>query len=476
MPGRLLHRALRSTYRFKRVLIVATEITTIGGPAGLASAQFYFGGFAPHVEYDAGPTPRAIALADLTGDGKLDIVVTNQIVAEVSVLPAHGNGTFGARVVVAGFDNGIAAQSIALGDFNNDGFLDLAFASGEEAFTLLSKGNDGLSFGEAVPLPTKIGWAQRVAAADLNDDGLVDLAVMADAGHGIEFFLGNGNGAFSLYSELFPIWHPTSIILSDLNGDGFVDVAVTSPAIGEDPSQVFASLNAGDATFAAPQSFVLGTETFPPFIPPVPSLGYPSGVTAGSLNDKFFWPFIAATNESEDTVSLFVGNDQWPPNPTPTILHVGPMPRDIARARLQVGEGINGTVADLVVANAGNGTVSVLLGSGVGAFVAQQTFAVGASPRALAIADLNGSGVDDIVVTNSAGGTVSVLINLTLDAPKCTFADINCDGVVDVFDLLELLAAWGECDDCPKTPCLADLDGNCAVDVMDLLILLGNWG
>jgi hypothetical protein len=56
----------------------------------------------------------------------------------------------------------------------------------------------------------------------------------------------------------------------------------------------------------------------------------------------------------------------------------------------------------------------------------------------------------------------------------CAKADLNCDGVVDVLDLLILLDNWGECKDC-KT-CDADLDDNCLVDVLDLLILLDNWG
>jgi hypothetical protein len=53
-------------------------------------------------------------------------------------------------------------------------------------------------------------------------------------------------------------------------------------------------------------------------------------------------------------------------------------------------------------------------------------------------------------------------------------ADLNCDGVVDVLDLLILLDAWGPCKDCQECP--ADLNGDCSVDVLDLLILLDNWG
>lgn len=52
--------------------------------------------------------------------------------------------------------------------------------------------------------------------------------------------------------------------------------------------------------------------------------------------------------------------------------------------------------------------------------------------------------------------------------------DLNGDGVVDVSDLLILLAAWGSCDD--GRACPADLNGDGAVDVSDLLVLLANWG
>jgi hypothetical protein len=56
----------------------------------------------------------------------------------------------------------------------------------------------------------------------------------------------------------------------------------------------------------------------------------------------------------------------------------------------------------------------------------------------------------------------------------CAPADLNCDGVVDVFDLLALLGSWGPCAEAGSCP--ADLNGDVVVDVFDLLLLLGNWG
>lgn len=61
--------------------------------------------------------------------------------------------------------------------------------------------------------------------------------------------------------------------------------------------------------------------------------------------------------------------------------------------------------------------------------------------------------------------------NFTITGQTCDFADLNCDGAVDVLDLLILLGSWGSCSGCD-----ADLNGDNVVDVLDLLILLGNWG
>jgi hypothetical protein len=58
--------------------------------------------------------------------------------------------------------------------------------------------------------------------------------------------------------------------------------------------------------------------------------------------------------------------------------------------------------------------------------------------------------------------------------PPCALADLNCDGVVNVSDLLILLGEWGDCPG--DSECPADLNGDGVVNVSDLLILLGNWG
>lgn len=100
---------------------------------------------------------------------------------------------------------------------------------------------------------------------------------------------------------------------------------------------------------------------------------------------------------------------------------------------------------DVVVANSGGGTISVLLGNGDGTLAAQQTYAVGASPSSLALADVNGDGKPDVVVASQASNSVQVLLGNgdgTL-APAQSFAvgagpvsvaivDLNRDGKPDI--------------------------------------------
>jgi hypothetical protein len=100
-----------------------------------------------------------------------------------------------------------------------------------------------------------------------------------------------------------------------------------------------------------------------------------------------------------------------------------------------------------------------------------------------------GAGSDEAVVffggyselyTTPFSGSDMWLDNFALDCgtilikPTCAPADLNCDGVVNVTDLLVLFDNWGDCGDCGNCP--ADLNGDCIVNVSDLLLLFNSWG
>lgn len=434
-------------------------------PTGLG--EFQFGGFAPQVQYEAGPNPTAIATADLNGNGVLDIVVTNSATDTISVLLGLGNGTFAPPQTVETWSTpwSNVVRSVALGDVNGNCVVDMVVTDWTYAYVLLGNG-DG-TFGKPMTLDTKMGHSASATLGDLNGNGHLDVAIRMDWGHTVEINLGNGDGTFQYpYPVLWPIVAPAAHTLADLTGDGVLDMVVTTPnpSHSGQPSKAIVLLNNGDGTFIHSGEYE--------FISPWPFLqpySHPNAVAAASLNDIFHWPMIATTHVDDDVVSVLMGEGDGQFN-APESLPVGEAPLDVAIGTFRVNEQI--VVSDLVVANSADGTVSILLGNGLGAFEPQLTYAVGDTPMALSVGDFNGNGIDDIAVANSGSGTVSILLNLTDPLPIP--GDLNGDGVVDVSDLLVLLGAWGPC---PRgNECPADLNDDGTVDVFDLLVLLANWG
>ena len=113
-----------------------------------------------------------------------------------------------------------------------------------------------------------------------------------------------------------------------------------------------------------------------------------------------------SANSDGNSVSVLLGNGDGTFSVQQT-LAVGRSPRAVKVADVN-GDGI----PDLIVANYNDDTVSILLGNGDGTFEPQKVLAVGAKPYSLAVADVNGDGKPDIVVANSASDTMSVLLNL----------------------------------------------------------------
>jgi hypothetical protein len=115
--------------------------------------------------------PESIAVGDFNEDGRLDVAVANSKAGNVSVLLGNGDGTFRPPV---DYPLDGSPNSIVVGDFNGDGYKDLAVANGQTVSIILGNG-DG-TFQAPAQYPASAGL-QGLAVGDFNGDGKADLVV-----------------------------------------------------------------------------------------------------------------------------------------------------------------------------------------------------------------------------------------------------------------------------------------------------------
>lgn len=177
------------------------------------------GTFADAVLYDAGNSPQFLAATDLDGDGRVELIVNSSSSLEgLSVLPGHGDGTFGVRRRYTQIDRG----PVTAADLDGNGAADLV-AGGRVLF--------GMGTGEfqppfTPPLDSGRLFVQGLSLADVDLDGTPDLVATDTAMQGVRIYVGNGNGTFQAERRfLFPSQVPAAV--ADLNGNGAPDILGT---------------------------------------------------------------------------------------------------------------------------------------------------------------------------------------------------------------------------------------------------------
>jgi hypothetical protein len=176
-----------------------------------------------------GAESYSIAVGDVNGDGKPDLIVTNVFTGQrkgnVSVLLGNGDGTFQPPIKIRG---GPTPAQSALADFNGDGKLDMAVANTRRVNVLLGNGDGTFTRGAVLraPLPYGIVW---IATADFNSDRKTDIAIV-DVGSGhfanaVAVFSGNGDGTFQPPVTFKVGQDPGQMVVGDFNRDGKPDIA-----------------------------------------------------------------------------------------------------------------------------------------------------------------------------------------------------------------------------------------------------------
>jgi hypothetical protein len=379
------------------------------------------GALQPAGTYQVGPYPSALTTADITGDGRPDLVATNGYVVgelRVDVLAGDGAGGF---LPAQSYAAGGGLAGVAAADFTGDGRPDVAAAGTGGVVLLANTGAGGLQ--TVVGYPAGVA-PQGASAADFNGDGVPDLVVAntSNAVSTVEVLLGIGGGAFGPPISYTAGAYPQDTGVGDFNGDGHPDFVVS--AFFSKAVSLF--LNNGDGTFQPAKNFTLDAS--------------PEGLTVADLNADGR-PDVAVAIQQGVTVDVLLndGNGSFQPRQGYV---VSDQPTDVAAADFN-GDGVTDLAASSHCGGNCDQILSVLLGNGDGTFRPAVGFPGGSeSANAVAAADLTGDGIPDIALATDNGlsvlpgrgdGTFKPYTLLTADdTPDVVSADFNHDGRADM--------------------------------------------
>lgn len=390
-------------------LLLASLAAVTSAPEARAATL----GFAPAVTYAtggaAGNEPRSVAVGDFNGDGRPDLAHTN-FLGGVSVRLNDGTGAFPTSTT---YGAGSEPNAVAVGDLNGDSKLDLAVAnrSGSSVSVLLGNG-DG-TFVAAVNFSTGAFGSNpySVAVGDLNADGRLDLAVANVGTDNVAVLLntaptGAAVPSFAAHVDFAVGDGPFSVAIGDLSGDGRPDL-VTANEYNDTVSVLVSSTAAGAAvpSFAAHVAYAAADG--------------PLSVALGLLNADGSLDVAAANIFAGRNVSVLVGNGDG----TLAAATNYPLPTTAGSPyAVRTGDFDGDGNLDLATANFNGPSASVLLGDGSGTFSVGGTYPTGSSPYSVAVGDFNGDGKPDLVTSNFFGTidgrpSLSVLLNTSASAP-----------------------------------------------------------
>ena len=412
--------------RSHRLHPFATQPTSFLSPIFLSALDYA----------SAGQSTHSVAAADLNGDGKTDLVLAdpcdtnNCSNGSVTVLLGNGDGTF--QPAVSYNAGGQSTLAVALGDINGDGKVDVVVVSTCDSNNDCSRGTVAVLLGSGDGmLQTAVTYAldgeypQYAAVADVNGDGKPDLLVAnacvsaSDSTNGsVSVLLGNGDGTFqSARSSSSGGEGAESVAVADVNGDGTPDLLVANACASTSDctnGSVSVLLGNGDGTFQSAVGYSSGGQSAVSIaVADINGDGRVDAVVANMCGSN--------SDCTHGVVSTLLGNGDGTFQPALSYNSGGTSAVSVAVAD------INGDQkADVLVANSydrqgdwmDGSVASVLLGNGDSTLQPAISYASGGfGASSVVVTNIDGDGNPDVVLANECidpntctTGAVSVLL------------------------------------------------------------------
>ncbi len=412
VPVGATHRPVSVTINSLTAYSRTSFIPTYGGGATIDASTL-----SAKVDFATATYPDYSVLADVDGDGKSEILVSNgnslsfSAFRNVSTAGSITASSFSAKV---DFTAATSPNSVEYGDLDGDGKLDMVVTNATTGSISLYRNLSTVgaittgSFAAKVDFTTGLNNPRISVIRDFDGDGKPDIAISnANTAQVIVFRNTTVAGAFTSGSLAIPITlsaggNPSGIASSDLDGDGKLDIVVSNTT----PNSISVFRNtstSGTISFAAKVDFTTGTS--------------PQNICIGDL-DGDGKEDIAVANSGSASISIFRNTST-----------VGTITSGSFAAKVDFTAGSN-TLAvsagdingdgklDLVAVNNTPNTISIFRNTATsgaittGSFAAKVDFATGVGPMySVSIGDLDGDAKPDVVTSNSTANTISVLRN-----------------------------------------------------------------
>ena len=356
--------------------------------------------FRPKVDIAANSKPMSIVTADFNNDGLTDLAVANNLSNTLSVLTntsTISNISFGTKLDIT---TGTNPYGIAIADMDGDGKIDIVVVNSGSSSLWVFKNTSAtggvISFAAPVSLTTTAN-PKNLLIADMDGDGKADIITAPNDNNIIDVFRNTstvGAVSFTTKQSLGIGGNTQALIGSDLDGDGKPELI---GSVGGGITILQNNSHIGTISFVLAVNF--STHTLA------------TGIAVGDI-DGDGKTDIAVTNAGVNNVSVLVNTStvgtvafatevNFPTGTTPTSVAINDINGD-GKPDLVVGNNAANTVS-VLQSSSSVGALS---------FNAAVNYPTGVSPTAVVSADFDGDGRPDLAITNGTDGTISTLLNI----------------------------------------------------------------